>query len=50
MVWEILIPAYMSGVPHGNPIPDDRILMTESARYGYEKKAVEKDSRKIIVS
>lgn len=40
----------MSGRSHTEELSDDRILLTESARFGYEKKAIYLDGWKLLVS
>jgi arylsulfatase A-like enzyme len=44
------IPDDMTGYPHQRNVPDDRTLLTESARYGHEKKAITIEGWKLLVS
>jgi len=46
----IAVPEGMTGYSHRNPVPEDRALLTESARYGHEKKAVTAGEWKLLVS
>jgi arylsulfatase A-like enzyme len=43
-------PGEMTGYSHQQSVPGDRTLLTESARYGHEKKAVTAPDWKLVVS
>lgn len=43
-------PGPVDGVALSEPVPDDRRVLVEGARYGYEKKAVYGDGHKLIAS